>query len=257
MATVSWDSAFEDTPGGDDSPDTLDDRITELKENLRVRLEKEMHWAVSESSTVQGWMKEGSAKGYYESTAPTNRPDGSTALDSDDAGRIWVDSDDDTVHVWNGSSWDEVPAVSGGTENHLVSLDANGNIKDSGTTDPNQDLTTGGSPNFSGVTCTVGDINVFSSGYFLKGAKAVTGSLHGSNITDDQVFDALSPYIPSTGDQMLVTGGFYRGTVAYQAARAYRASSTEIYIYGMTGSTAIYYSFVNGGTAHDDVSLAW
>ena len=49
--------------------------------------------------------KEGSARGYYASGAPTVRPDGSTALGAGDDGRIWVDSDTNELYVWSGSAW--------------------------------------------------------------------------------------------------------------------------------------------------------
>ena len=49
--------------------------------------------------------KEGSARGYYASGAPTVRPDGSTSLGTGDDGRIWVDSDTNELYVWSGTAW--------------------------------------------------------------------------------------------------------------------------------------------------------
>ena len=49
--------------------------------------------------------KEGSARGYYASAAPTVRPDGSTSLGTSDDGRIWVDSDTNELYVWSGTAW--------------------------------------------------------------------------------------------------------------------------------------------------------
>ena len=36
---------------------------------------------------------------YYQAAAPTTKPDGSTSFDSDDLGRIWVDSDNNAIYV--------------------------------------------------------------------------------------------------------------------------------------------------------------
>ena len=50
--------------------------------------------------------KSGSAKAYVQDAAPTKRPDTSTNLGADDAGRIWFDSDDDyLMHIHDGTNW--------------------------------------------------------------------------------------------------------------------------------------------------------
>jgi len=49
--------------------------------------------------------KEGSARGYYASGAPSVRPDGSTTLGTSDDGRLWVDSDTNELYVWSGTAW--------------------------------------------------------------------------------------------------------------------------------------------------------
>lgn len=97
---------------------------------------------------------EGSALVYYQSAAPTHAPDG-TVLGAGDEGRKWVDSDTLYEYVWDGSAWQRLlNGVSGGVENNLISIDADGRSKDSGTTDPNQDLRTTAKPSFAGVTLT-------------------------------------------------------------------------------------------------------
>lgn len=55
---------------------------------------------------------------YYQSAAPSTKPDGSTALDVDDNGRLWVDSDDDTIYVlsdYSGPTWTNTSAATGVT----------------------------------------------------------------------------------------------------------------------------------------------
>jgi hypothetical protein len=77
--------------------------IRDLRTGVGIRSDKE-HVALAGSS-AGGEHKEGSAKAYYEATGPTNRPDGSTALTAADAGRLWVDSDDQLLYHYNGSAW--------------------------------------------------------------------------------------------------------------------------------------------------------
>lgn len=36
---------------------------------------------------------------YWQAAAPTKKPDGTTVLDSDDLGRLWVDSDDNILYI--------------------------------------------------------------------------------------------------------------------------------------------------------------
>src|SRR6056297_3332610 len=108
MAVVQWDSDFELTPAGGDSPAGGDDRIRELKNTIRSIVDKEhqIDYASSPPTAgAQGWHREGSAIAYYEASEPTNKPDGATALDSDDAGRLWWDSDDDTLDMYSGSAF--------------------------------------------------------------------------------------------------------------------------------------------------------
>jgi hypothetical protein len=77
--------------------------IRDLRKGVRIRSDKE-HVAAGVAS-AGGEHKEGSAKGYYEAAAPTNRPDGTTALVTADAGRLWIDSADNLLNIYSGSAW--------------------------------------------------------------------------------------------------------------------------------------------------------
>lgn len=106
MAAQDWDNAFEAVPAGSANANTLDTVIQALKENIRNRTEKEHAWSTgSPSQSTHGWHREGSAKAYYEASAPTNRPDGSTALSSDDAGRLWLNSGAQSILGYTGSAF--------------------------------------------------------------------------------------------------------------------------------------------------------
>jgi hypothetical protein len=77
--------------------------IRDLRTGVGIRMNKEH--ATLATASAGGEHKEGSAKAYYESSEPTQRPDGVTNLDSNDAGRIWIDSDDDSLKIYDGSSF--------------------------------------------------------------------------------------------------------------------------------------------------------
>ena len=113
MAT--YNAAFEATPAGTDAPSTIDDKIREFKEAVTARIGNE-HGNYkntaegADGSEAADWVhREGSARAYYCSDAPTQRPDEATALDStgsNDDGRLFVSNG--TYHpikVWSGGSW--------------------------------------------------------------------------------------------------------------------------------------------------------
>ena len=52
---------------------------------------------------------------YFQSATPTFKPDGTTALDSDDLGRLWVDSDDLVMYVFSAitPTWTPFPSTAG------------------------------------------------------------------------------------------------------------------------------------------------
>lgn len=122
-SSADWDEA---------SPAITDPRregaleITSLREAVRQRMSKE-HVTLAGAS-VGGEHKEGSAKIYYQATAPTLRPDGVTSLSSDDEGRLWIDSDDLVMYIWDGNSWEEV--VPGNVDNirHFEEVNGSGGL---------------------------------------------------------------------------------------------------------------------------------
>jgi hypothetical protein len=95
---ADWD---EDAPALTDSRRDGATEIKVLRVGIADRLAKE-HVHPDEDS-VGGEHLEGSAIVYFEAEEPENKPDGETALDEDDEGRLWIDSDDDKLYFWE---WD-------------------------------------------------------------------------------------------------------------------------------------------------------
>lgn len=95
----------------------------------------------------------------------------------------------------------------------------------------------------------------------------IAGSLHGTNYTEDQIFDAMSPYLPNVNDELIITGGLY-GSITDNIlvfSRAVRTSSTRITLYWTAltdgaGAGGIGTSGIDDGSATvytGGLSVAW
>lgn len=105
---TGWDEAnpADSNPLGQGAREIRDIRI-----GLRLRMSKE-HNSLG-ITTAGGEHKKGSARAYFQSTAPTTRP-GSGALDAADDGRIFYNSVKKQFQAWDGSEW-KVARAAGST----------------------------------------------------------------------------------------------------------------------------------------------
>jgi hypothetical protein len=107
---ITWDAAFAAKPAGGDNLSDGDNKFRDLKTGIGERIRNE-HTDYLNDSTAGAYLidwnhKAGSAKAYFQDAAPTNRPNGSTALSAADNGRFWFDDDDaDIPYFYNGSAW--------------------------------------------------------------------------------------------------------------------------------------------------------
>lgn len=85
--------------------------IRDLRLGVGIRSDKE-HVALATSS-AGGEHKPGSAKVYFQTSAPTLRPDGTTSLTSGDYGRLYWDSDatSPTLQIYTASGWGSIIAT--------------------------------------------------------------------------------------------------------------------------------------------------
>lgn len=81
---MAWN---KDKPGGSDK---LQDSDDDLRDNFAA-LETQL--GHGHNFPTDGGHKKGSAVCYYQTSAPTTKQDGATALDADDNGSLWIDSD--------------------------------------------------------------------------------------------------------------------------------------------------------------------
>jgi len=191
--TENWDASYESEPADSDSPSGGDDEFRDLKRNVRERMLYEHQW--KDSTTTDGHHKEGSARTYYTNTAPTTRPDGSTALDSDDMGRVWFDiNDTNALYHWTGTTWCGDVKIASNLEVtgsitfsntitgplHIASnVDITGTLTVGGVVDLNSNVQIAGTLSVAGATDLDGALSV-------AGTTDITSALH---VTGSGTFD--------------------------------------------------------------------
>lgn len=111
-AFVPWPagSGFEVTPSGSDSVSVLDDRIRELKENIRNRLQVEHYFGTSVGASDNGRHREGSARAWDATPCPTanvtgDPGTGATAYGALDDGLLCRDSATGELKLWTGAAY--------------------------------------------------------------------------------------------------------------------------------------------------------
>lgn len=116
----TWNSVYEGSPSSDTSSGLGDDEFRELKQYISSRAARELRWGPFDGTGKDGMARKGSARAYYEASSPSKRPvehegkGSDDPLDTDDTGRLWIDSDDLTTYVWDGDSWEPIKAYTGG-----------------------------------------------------------------------------------------------------------------------------------------------
>ncbi len=100
------------------------------------------------------------------------------------------------------------------------------------------------------------ELDVTGTGRFTKGRKPA-GSAHSNLGTYNALFDALSPAIPNTGDEIIVSGSLHTAST-YIVNRVVRNTSATMKFYGMTTSGSITTLNINNGDGNSiDYSLSW
>lgn len=119
----TWNAAYMLLPLGSASPTGGDDAIRDVKSEVSQRMNQEHVW-LNTASTGATVHRAGSGMAYLQAAEPTLRPDGVTALDSSDNGRLWIDSNDDNaLYVWNATEFQTV-GLTGNVTDLTVTNDA-------------------------------------------------------------------------------------------------------------------------------------
>lgn len=107
MAYLPWNAGFESSPVNTDPVGEGDDRIREVKEQVRDRLETEL--LVGSGGADNGRLQAGAARVFVATTAPTQiaTPDaGTSPSQALDDGRVWVNTNArNAAMVRSGGAW--------------------------------------------------------------------------------------------------------------------------------------------------------
>jgi hypothetical protein len=103
--TRTWNAAYEASPADTDSASEGAQRIRNLKTDIRERMEDEHDWGDINQSDTNVHV-EGAARIFVQSAAPATTP-GGAAIDD---GRMWLDTDDDKLYVYDAgdAAWEEI-----------------------------------------------------------------------------------------------------------------------------------------------------
>lgn len=256
LCSVVWNTAYEAAPAGGDSPSGGDDSIRELKQATRERLAKEHKSDLSSgTAALEGWHKQGSAISYYAATAPTTRPDGTTALDSSDYGRLWYKTDTGLAYVYTSTGWVAFLTIAydqAATALTLVQRNAAGSIQVYGISAAS-DIVSAGAITSTGNS--VSGLTVFATHGMLG-----TGAIHASSTTAGAVFTALNATLSAEANlSFRAVGGMYYAGAHINVSRIRKASSTQYDIYGIDSTGAITNVAMTSGssTAVAAISIAW
>ena len=156
-----------------------------------------------------------------------------------------------------------IPGVQG---NRFSSLDTardltvGGDADVGGDLDVTGDADVGGALGVTGLATFGGDLTITSDADHLDGTKKVRGSVYLAATTEDVVFDALDAHMPTTDDEILVSGVIDKGAVIYVVSRAKRTSATVITFYTArpdTGARAAPTVENGDAGAVTEIAIAW
>jgi hypothetical protein len=120
---TAWTTAWEAIPANGDVISLGDDKIRELKDNVRIRAAVETYWGDTFTGSDTGRAREGSARAFYEAACPANLSNsatdtlGSGVLGVNDDGRLCRDTTTGELKVHTGSGWARAIAALSGTVN--------------------------------------------------------------------------------------------------------------------------------------------
>lgn len=80
---------------------------------LEASLTKEMNFSTGGTASLQGILKQGGARPFFQASAPTTRIDGSAFAETDN-GSLWIDSDNNKIYEltdYAGPTWTSIESV--------------------------------------------------------------------------------------------------------------------------------------------------
>jgi hypothetical protein len=241
MASITVDASFVGKPLGSERLSEADDRIRDTRKAWDERQALE-HKAAADTNNQQGQHRAGSAISYRQASAPTTRPDGVTALDANDAGRLWLKTSDLSLHVYSGTAWVLFDGGAKGTSKVFYQTTAP-------TTNANGDALTSVDAGLLWVNSTNASLSIYSGTAWT----AIMDSSTYTNLKAPQIFNAqttqttnviaeVSANIMSVFSDYIMTfcDGYFSGTNT-EKNYAYKLPYTitpEAFLGGATGALA-------------------
>ena len=93
--------------------------------------------------------------------------------------------------------------------------------------------------------------------WYTKLGRTPTGSLHGNAVSENTMFDALAPSVPSTNDEVIITGAFWEDPHPSIISRAKRTGANTIDLYIIQDGAVATTTVTNGGASTIAISISW
>ena len=239
--STTWDATFQAAPLGNENISNGDNRIVALKDAIQERMAQEHQWDPAGTQANHGLHVTGSALSNVSSGTPT-RPNGDAVATSADNGRMWFDSDDDSLRFWTGSSWTRLSG--------FANILATGTLGVSGTATM-ATVNASGSVNVTGdVSCD--DIVITDEATFKRRRVSSDSYYHASGALG-LIYDKLSSVIPNTNDYIVLNGGIGNITTG----TAFRFNGSTIKINGVESGAATILTITTATSTNTSWSLGW
>jgi hypothetical protein len=228
-------NTFKNSPAGGDDFREGDDKIREFKSAWMERCLRE-HELDSASQANHGLHLEGSAVAYYGGSTPSNRPDGSAALGSNDydKGRLFVDTSANmnTLKVWDGSTFTTVGLDSGaqsiyGEKTFTAPLNVDSGVTVSGAG------TFAGNVEFKGNTVTFNRPDA-------SGVNAVLYHISIGVATEADVFTHLENVLGFSAGSMGGVIGYFNAYILTGIFKPDASTYELVYVRRTTGESGVY-----------------
>jgi hypothetical protein len=112
---------------------------------------------------------------------------------------------------------------------------------------------------FSGSFNIVGTATV--TGKVIQSQGYLHGSIHGSAVSQNTIFDTLAPFIPNTNDSCLISARSAGTTTGYKTtySKAIRTGASTIDLYGVDDNLSMIVWTITDGSATTvaQISIAW
>ena len=266
---ANWDSTFDNKPAGTDLVGEMDDYIKATRQEVRVRMAKELLFDMTDGTTQghQGLARMGSSRVWFSDTEPAQPTPSTTETDNvGTIGRVWVVTSSGTptgvIKVYSGSAWVDVTSAAN-LLTLIKTVDGTGSGLDA-------DLLDGAHATALSVA-NADTVDSYHANQLAKtsstaGGLKWTDGIHQNSVARVDLFNKLSTIIVNTHDKVVMSGTIIPATgVIFTVSCAERINSTLVRVWGVKtiyGTDALtnitdYYDFSSTDSSTLNMSVAW